>query len=100
MTALTVMLATRFMMSAFPAAERRKDELPWAALVSLTDPMLRPVRRLLQLVRGIAPVLWWRAMRDSPTLDPESHLKWRRPEQADMLLARMTAIWTLRRSPC
>ena len=50
-TLLTVMLAMRFMMSAFPAAERRKDEPPWATLVSLTDPLLRPLRRLLQLVR-------------------------------------------------
>ena len=48
---LTVMLAMRFMMSVFPAAERRKDEPPWAALVSLTDPLLRPFRKFLQLVR-------------------------------------------------
>ena len=50
-TLLTVVLATRFMMSVVPAAERRKDEPPWSALVSLTDPLLRPVRQLLQQVQ-------------------------------------------------
>ena len=51
-TLLSISLATRFMMSVFPAAERRKDNPPWAALVSLTDPILRPVRQLLQQVRA------------------------------------------------
>jgi len=69
---LTVMLAVRFIMSVFPAAERQKDEPPWAALVSLTDLMLRPVRQLLQQVRGLTP--WQRGLNDSVFVEADQRV--------------------------
>lgn len=51
-TALTVLCAVRFMMSLFPAAERRQKEAPWHLLVTATDPILEPVRGVLQPVRS------------------------------------------------
>ena len=50
-TALTVLCAVRFMMSLFPAAERRRQEAPWRHIVTATDPVLEPMRKLLSPVR-------------------------------------------------
>lgn len=70
-TTLTVLCAVRFMMSLFPAAERRQKEAPWHLLVTATDPILEPVRGVLQPVRSrpalrcptkhhciVAPCVW------------------------------------------
>lgn len=50
-TAISALCAVRFMMSLFPAAERRRQEEPYSLIVSATDPWLQPVRRVLKPVR-------------------------------------------------